>query len=65
MRGVKYLFDEKGRKTAVLIDLKSNLSLWEDLIDTVIARKRAAEPRETLAAVRRRLERDRRIPRHS
>lgn len=63
MRGVKFLFDAKGRKTAVQIDLKSNHSLWEDLFDTAIARSRSKEPRESLASVRRRLERTRRIAR--
>ena len=63
MRGVKFLFDDKGRKTAVLIDLKNNHALWEDLFDTAMARSRVKEPRESLASVRRRLERTRRIAR--
>lgn len=65
MRGVKYLFDEKGRKSAVLIDLKTNRAMWEDLIDQVIASARAKEPRETLASVRRRLKRSGKLSRPS
>ena len=57
MRGTKYLFDSKGRKTAVVIDLKTNGSLWEDVVDAALARSRAKEPRESLASVRRRLDR--------
>lgn len=32
MKGVKYYFDEKGEPTAVLIDVKKNLELWEDIV---------------------------------
>lgn len=56
MRGTKYLFDTKGRKTAVVIDLRTNASLWEDVLDAAVARSRAREPRESLASVRRRRE---------
>ena len=57
MRGVKYLYNAKGKATAVLIDLERNRSLWEDLFDVALARTRAAEPAENWATVRRRLER--------
>jgi hypothetical protein len=60
MRGTKYLLDAKGRKTAVVIDLRTNGSLWEDVLDAAVARGRSREPRESLASVRRRLERARR-----
>jgi PHD/YefM family antitoxin component YafN of YafNO toxin-antitoxin module len=55
MRGIQFLTDEDGRKTAVLIDLKKYGELWEDIYDTLLARQRAKEPRETLESVRRRL----------
>ena len=57
MRGVKYLYNAKGKATAVLIDLKRNGALWEDLFDAALARGRASEPSESWATVRRRLER--------
>ncbi len=33
MRGVQFLVDNDGEKTAVLIDLKKNAQLWEDFYD--------------------------------
>ena len=55
MRGVQFLVDGEGRKTAVLIDLKKNAQLWEDFYDVALARSRAKEPRESLESVKRRL----------
>jgi hypothetical protein len=57
MKGVSYLVDRNGERTGVLIDLKKNTRLWEDLCDAALARRRAREPRETLACVKRRLRR--------
>ena len=57
MRGVQFLVDGEGRKTAVLIDLKKNAQLWEDFYDVALARSRAKEPRESLESVKRRLRR--------
>ena len=47
MKGIQFLFDDAGRKTAVLIDLKKNIELWEDFYDRSIAEERAREPRES------------------
>jgi len=55
MRGVQFLVDEEGEKTAVLIDLKKNAQLWEDSYDVALASSRANEPRESLASVKRRI----------
>ena len=55
MPGIQFLTDEAGHKTAVLIDLKRNRVLWEDFFDTLLASKRWNEPRESLADVRRKL----------
>ena len=55
MRGVQFVVDEKGRKTGVVIDLRKNPELWEDLFDRALARKRRREPRETFESVKRRL----------
>jgi hypothetical protein len=57
MRGVKFLVDKSGRKTAVIIDLRKNAALWEDVYDSALARSRAREPNETWASVRRKLKR--------
>jgi len=55
MKGVQFLVDEKGNKTAVLIDLKRNSELWEDFYDLAVAHRRELEPRESLETVKRRL----------
>ena len=55
MKGVQFVVDERGRKTGVVIDLRKNRELWEDIFDRALARNREREPRETLASVRRRL----------
>jgi len=55
MRGVQFLVDDDGEKTAVLIDLKKNAELWEDFYDVAVARSRAKEPRESLESVRQRV----------
>lgn len=55
MKGVQFVVDKKGRQTGVVIDLRKNRELWEDLFDRALARKRKSEPRETFDAVKRRL----------
>ena len=55
MSGVQFVVDEKGAKTAVVIDLKRHGELWEDFYDGLVARRRRQEPRESLQSVKRRL----------
>lgn len=55
MKGVKFVVDEDGERSAVLIDLKENADLWEDFYDGYVAREREGEPRESLDEVRQRL----------
>ena len=55
MKGIQYVVDEKGEKTAVVIDLKKHGELWEDVYDRLIAQQRQGEPRESLEDVRKRL----------
>ena len=52
MKGVQFLVDEKGNKTAVLIDLKKHARLWEDFRDPALARSREREPRESLGSIK-------------
>ena len=52
MKGIRFVVDDKGKKTAVLIDLKEHGDLWEDFYDKLIARSRDDEPRESLESVR-------------
>jgi len=60
VRGVRFLVDGTGRKTAVQIDLKKQARLWEDFYDRALAEARASEPREPLETVKRRVLRGRR-----
>jgi len=62
VKGVQFLVDQSGAKTAVLIDLRRNAELWEDVYDIALALERAAEPRESLAVVKRRLRRKGKLP---
>jgi PHD/YefM family antitoxin component YafN of YafNO toxin-antitoxin module len=55
MSGIQYVVDERGEQQAVIIDLKKYRTLWEDFADRVLAARRAKEPRESLADVRKRL----------
>ena len=55
MEGIQFVTNDKDQKIAVMIDLRKYGELWEDFYDSLTARKRAAEPRETLAAVEKRL----------
>ena len=55
VKGVQFVTDEAGEKTGVLIDLKKHGRLWEDFYDSLIARQRADEPRESLKDVKARL----------
>lgn len=57
MRGIDFVKNKRGKKTAVLIDLKRHGQLWEDFYDCVVAQNRAREPRETLNSVKDRLRR--------
>lgn len=60
MKGIQFLIDEQGNKTAVVIDLKKNAELWEDIYDQSLDHGRANEPREPIAAVKTRLQRAKR-----
>jgi hypothetical protein len=51
--GITFLVDSRGRRRSVLIDLDQHGSLWEDLYDAYVAQQRSAEPRESLATVKR------------
>ena len=55
MRGVHYIVDDQGERTAVVIDLRKHRRLWEDFYDRALAESRRREPRETLESVRKRL----------
>lgn len=43
MNGIQFLTDDKGRRTAVLIDLKKHRTLWEDVWDGLVSESRNKE----------------------
>lgn len=55
IRGVKFLFDEHGQRTAVMIDLRQGGGFWEDILDVATSKAREREATETWTAVRDRL----------
>ncbi len=55
MKGAQFVIDERGTKTAVVIDLKQYPELWEDFYDIALAQTRKKEPRESLASLKKRL----------
>jgi len=57
MNGIDFVIDERGRKKAVLIDLKKHRQLWENFYDAWASESRKNEPRASLKSVRRRLDR--------
>jgi len=56
MKGIEFVVDEAGDRRAVLIDLAEHGELWEDFYDTLLAKEREHEPRETLAEVKKQLD---------
>ncbi len=55
MEGIQFVTNDRGQKVAVMIDLHKYGELWEDFYDSVTARLRAKEPRETLDSIKKRL----------
>ena len=55
MEGIQFVTNDKGQKVAVVIDLQKYGDIWEDFYDSLTARLRANEPRETLDSVKKRL----------
>ena len=52
VKGVEFVIDDDGKKKAVLIDLRKHGAVWEDFYDTLRAKEREFEPRETLKEVK-------------
>jgi hypothetical protein len=48
LKGVRFVIDAEGNKTAVMLDLAEWGELWEDIYDNMIANQRADEPLMTL-----------------
>ena len=52
MTRIQFITDEKGRKTAAVIDLKKHKALWEDIEDVLVSRSRRHEKRIPLDKVK-------------
>lgn len=61
MEGIQFLTNDKGERVAVQIDLRKYGDLWEDVYDSLIARRRSAEPRESFDSVKERLIKQRKL----
>jgi hypothetical protein len=55
LKGIHFVVDDRGEKKAVQIDLEKYGDIWEDFYDTIVAKERSEEPRETLEEVRQKL----------
>ncbi len=52
MTGIQFITDEKGRKTAAIIDLIKHKALWEEIEDVLVSRSRRHEKRIPLGKVK-------------
>jgi PHD/YefM family antitoxin component YafN of YafNO toxin-antitoxin module len=53
LKGVQYVIDSSGKRTAVLISLEEWREIWEDFYDVLVSESRKDEPTvswETLKA---------------
>jgi PHD/YefM family antitoxin component YafN of YafNO toxin-antitoxin module len=55
VKGVEFVIDNKGQKKAVTIDLKKYGEIWEDFYDTLLAKERESEPRESIKEVKKKV----------
>ncbi len=58
MKGVNFITDDKNRRTAVIIDLKTiekNQEEIEDLLDVIVAESRKDEPKRSWVDVKKSL----------
>jgi hypothetical protein len=44
MKGIQYLVDDAGKKTAVVLDLAEWGEVWEDIFDILVSEARRDEP---------------------
>lgn len=55
LKGVQFVTDTNGKRTAVMLDLNLYGELWEDIYDVLLAKNREDDPRESLEDVKRML----------
>jgi len=54
-RGYRFIVDENGKPSAVVLDLKKHGRLWEDFQDILVSRERRMDPRLSLSEMESRL----------
>jgi hypothetical protein len=52
MTGIQFITDEKGRRTAAIVDFNRHKALWEDIEDVLVSRSRRREKRIPLEKVK-------------
>ncbi len=52
MTGIRYMVDDSGNKTAVVLDLRKHRRIREDFYDRLLIESRRKEPRESWEQVR-------------
>jgi len=55
MQGIQFVTNDNGEEVAVQIDLRKHATVWEDVYDSITARDRSREPRESIESVNKRL----------
>ena len=58
MKGIPYVIDDTGKKTAVVIDLQQWGELWEDFQDILVSRSRVDEPEVSWSDLKAEMERE-------
>ena len=61
MKGIEYVVDARGKRKAVVVDLKVHGDAWEDFYDSLTAKMRVNEPRESYSFVKAKLKAKRKI----
>ena len=58
LKGIQYLVDASGKRTAVVINLDEWGEIWEDIYDVLISEERKAEPTVSWEALKTEIELD-------
>ena len=55
VKGIQFVSNDRGQKVTVQINLQKYGEIWEEFYDSLVARSRAKEPRESLESVKKSL----------
>jgi hypothetical protein len=61
MRGIQFVVDDHGRKTAAVMDLSKCDRLWEDFYDHLLIEENRGKPRKRLEKVKAELKKEGRL----